>query len=259
MIFHSTIWMYHKSTHLQLLGWSLDLSSECESWQTVRGSVLNALQLSEWTASGRPRLLLFTFPATYSYLLLITLPPSVVTKTQSNLPGSAWHHTDRRTLTHFVGELADGFLFISFPFFSPSQAKSALLSGSLTGWCFRTKDNRVGWITTIKKNLPGGRREEKVVQYKKEKNKLCDAALVCWPRGEEEGEWVWKNKTVWKYPDGVGGLSFSLHQFVFSLLRRRRLSSDNATRFYINPLREPGQAAEPNQTVEVKFFKKKSK
>ena len=82
-----------------------------------RGSVFHALQLSEWTASGRPRLLLFTFPATYSYLLLITLPPSVVTKTQSNPPSSAWHHTDRRTLTHFVGELADSFSFIYFPFF----------------------------------------------------------------------------------------------------------------------------------------------
>lgn len=119
MISDSTFWMYHKSTHLQLLGWSLDPSSECESWQTVRGSVLTALQLSEWTASGRPRLLLFTFPATYSYLLLITLPPSVVTKTQSNLPGSAWHHTDRRTLTHFVGELADSFFIYFFSIFFP--------------------------------------------------------------------------------------------------------------------------------------------
>lgn len=181
MISDSTFWMYHKSTHLQPLGWSLDPSSECESWQTVRGSVLNALQLSEWTASGRPRLLLFTFPATYSYLLLITLPPSVVTKTQSNLPGSAWHHTDRRALTHFVGELADSFLFISFPFFSPpSQAKSALLSGSLTGWCFRTKDNRVGWVTTIKKKPARRpqRRKSCTIQERKEQTVWCSTCVL---------------------------------------------------------------------------------
>lgn len=40
-----------------------------------------------WMKTKLLLVLLFTFPATYSYLLLITLPPSVVTKTQSN-PGA---------------------------------------------------------------------------------------------------------------------------------------------------------------------------
>ena len=59
--------------------------------------------------------LLFTFPATYSYLLLITRPRSVVSKTQRSRPSPAWHHTDGHTLTHFVGQLADTAIY--FPFF----------------------------------------------------------------------------------------------------------------------------------------------
>lgn len=78
-----------------------------------------------WMKTKLLLLLLFTFPATYSYLLLITLPPSVVTKTQSNPWSSAWHHIDRRTLTHFVGELADS---IYFPFFLGKTLRRGQLS-----------------------------------------------------------------------------------------------------------------------------------
>lgn len=72
-------------------------------------------------------LLLFTFAATYSYLLLITAARSVVTKAQSNPRSSAGHHTDRHTLALSVGELADASIY--FPF---SQGK-ALCTGQ-RGW-----------------------------------------------------------------------------------------------------------------------------
>ncbi len=87
-----------------------------------------------------PLVLLFTFPATYSYLLLITLPHGVVTKTQSNPWSSAWHHIDRHTLTHSVGELADGFIY--FPFFpgwSPVYGSVRLLLGQKTKNAWRTE------------------------------------------------------------------------------------------------------------------------
>lgn len=81
--------------------------------------------------------LLFTFPATYSYLLLITLPRSVVTKTQSNPWSSARHHTDRSTLTHFVGGLADSFIYFPFFFLRVKQTVCVRVSGAGV----RTKDN----------------------------------------------------------------------------------------------------------------------
>lgn len=69
---------------------SAALSSVTHNKLAVCGHMKRPLQLSEWSAG-----LLFTFPATCSYLLLITPPRSVVTKTQSNPPRSAPHHIDR--------------------------------------------------------------------------------------------------------------------------------------------------------------------
>lgn len=88
-----------------------------------------------------PSVLLFTFPATYSYLLLITLPRSVVTKTQSNPPSSAWHHIDRHTLTHFVGELADSFIYFAFFFLRVKPCVRVRQAA------FRTKDKQHGYET----------------------------------------------------------------------------------------------------------------
>lgn len=91
------------------------------------------LQLSEWSVEP-----LFTFPATCCYLLLITAPHSAVTQTQSDPPRSAPHHTDRqRTLTHFVGELADAVIYVPFfPGWGPAGARVSRAA-------FRTKENRV--------------------------------------------------------------------------------------------------------------------
>lgn len=71
------------------------------------------------------------------------------------------------------------YLFL-FHFFPPSQAKSALLSGSLTGWCFRTKDNRVGWITTIKKKPARRpqRRKSCTIQERKEQTVWCSTCVL---------------------------------------------------------------------------------
>lgn len=71
------------------------------------------------------------------------------------------------------------YLFL-FHFFPPSQAKSALLSGSLTGWCFRTKDNRVGWITTIKKKPARRpqRRKSCTIQERKEQTVWCSTCML---------------------------------------------------------------------------------
>lgn len=81
--------------------------------------------------------LLFTLPATRCYLVLITAPRSVVTQTLSDPPRSASRHTDRqRTLTHFVGELADAVIYVPFfPRVRPCARSAQLLLGQKKTVC----------------------------------------------------------------------------------------------------------------------------
>lgn len=154
-----------------------------------------SLQFSEWKPCC-----LFTFPATCSYLLLITPPHSVVTKTLSNPPRSAPHHFDRLTLTHFVGGLAHCFIY--FPFFHGS------VCGSVVGCFLRTKDNSVVW--------------EKKKAWRTKRTKTCtiqhgDVALVYWLWVE----WVFCERTRGRVSENIQTCQwFVLSPFpvVFSLL-----------------------------------------
>lgn len=138
-----------------------------------------------WMKTKLPLLLLFTFPATYSYLLRITPPRSVVTKTRCNPRCSAPHHTDRLTLAHPVGELADGSIY--FPFLSLSLSP-------------RVK-------SCVRLSVLG----QKPTKMRKTENQpflFYDTMQTMWCATWVEWAGVQRNKGqgVWKYPDGVGGL-----------------------------------------------------